>query len=100
MAATRQVTYGIAQAALILGRTEQFVATQIAQGTLPLEEGGGVNRAALLAFLARHDPHRLALIELSQAVLDDGWYDTTPERLRALGIVSGAAAEEGDGDAP
>jgi len=85
---TEQHRYTIAEAAAFLGRDEQFVRERLADGTLATLPGRGITWDTLLACLATYNPRLATVIRMAQESIDNGEYDISVDRLRALGIIT------------
>lgn len=93
MTTTDQRTYSTSEAAAEIAADVAFVERAIGAGLVPSIAPDRLDSAGLRALRALYVESGQALADIAQSALDEGWYDTDIDRLRALGIID---ADEGD----
>jgi hypothetical protein len=94
MTATTATTYSLAVAADRLASAMSFVEQAVADGLVCLTASGRIDEHGLHTLRTHYVESGQALRDLAQSSIDEGWYDISLARLRALGIVQ--QASEGD----
>lgn len=92
MAATNQRGCSRAQAADQIAAPLGFVVEAVAHSVTSLNEAGCSDEAGLDSLRRHYRESGEALADLIRSSHEEGWYDTSIDRLRELGIVD---ADEG-----